>query len=463
MGFQHELPDATQHHYAPSGVNEDVLLYRGRFRNGDGGRPFEGEVRWSWFPSPHVAARGTRTPTAADVITVFKATSRHGRGLWVDPATVHFDCPGGVLPDQPGTGGVRPVSEGQSTAADVDQQVGNAAGLDRLTFLLANGWRSLDGSEVCAPQHLTHQWPGRVEGSGGGWAVTIDPSPDMDGAAWRELGDVGGKRFTHIGSLTREDGRVFTADDAVEASDRVRVAVNLALGRRTTVGLPVGWRGADPVWTRWRSAPVDPYRPATQWLDETVAASQVGEIVSRVLAFGSDMVQWEALRPAVAYYIAANVDVDVELSVGVSVSALQLLSYHRFVAERRTYSRSQWKDKLSTQDQLRLLLDDIGADLSVHSHFEHLTDVRDRLAQAGTQTDALGAVVRMRNIATHPMRDKPAGFSVYEWAEAGMHARYWLCLALLNTVGYAGKIAKALGPVPRWTGQLGPVPWNATP
>ena len=35
-----------------------------------------------------------------------------------------------------------------------------------------------------------------------------------------------------------------------------------------------------------------------------------------------------------------------------------------------------------------------------------------------------------------------------------MLARYWLCLVLLNTVGYRGQIAEIMQPQPRWPGQL---------
>lgn len=65
----------------------------------------------------------------------------------------------------------------------------------------------------------------------------------------------------------------------------------------------------------------------------------------------------------------------------------------------------------------------------------------------------------MRNVVTHPTRDRPDKFNLYEWAEAGMHARYWLCLALLNTVGYQGKIAAVLQDQPHWRGQLRASPW----
>jgi hypothetical protein len=137
---------------------------------------------------------------------------------------------------------------------------------------------------------------------------------------------------------------------------------------------------------------------------------------------------------------------------------MQLLAYYRFVTDRSQYSNTKWRD-LSTEEQLRLLLTDISADLSVQPHFQHLAAVQARLAVAGPTRDALGVVVKMRNVVTHPTRDKPAHFSVYEWAEAGMHARYWLCLALLNMVGYDGDIGAVMGAQPKWTGQLRRPPW----
>ena len=88
---------------------------------------------------------------------------------------------------------------------------------------------------------------------------------------------------------------------------------------------------------------MDGYRDASHWLDETTSYRQVGDVVSRVLAFTASPVNWESLRYATSYYVAANVDVDVELSAAVPVSALQLLAYFRFVTDRGTYSHTRWE------------------------------------------------------------------------------------------------------------------------
>jgi hypothetical protein len=155
---------------------------------------------------------------------------------------------------------------------------------------------------------------------------------------------------------------------------------------------------------------VDGYRDVSQWLDDTISCRQVGEVVSRVLAFTASPVNRESLRHATAYYVAANVDLAVELSVGVPVSGLQLLTYLRFVTERGSYSRAQWEG-LRTEEELRLLIEEIGIDASIPAHFSHLADVRDRLASNGSLRDALGVIIKMRNVVTHPTRDQPGAFS----------------------------------------------------
>lgn len=340
----------------------------------------------------------------------------------------------------------------------LEQQVGDPTALEQVTFLVPNGWQGHDGSGICDPEDLAQIWHGRAEAAGDGWIVTFDSDIAMDSAAWRDLKNSGGRRFTHVGRLTREDGLTFTGDEAFEALARIRLGLNLALGRRVTCALPVGWRNDQPVWSRWRSAPVDRYRDVSHWLDDTVSCRQVGEVVSLMLAYTADSASQEALKNAISYYVAANVDVDVELSVAVPVSGLQLLAYLRFVTERRAYSFTRWK-ALNTEAQLRLLIEEVGVDTSVPDHFQHLTNARERLADDDAPRDALGLVIKMRNVVTHPTRDQPGHFSIYEWAEAGMLARYWLCLALLNTVGYHSQVAEIFQAQPRWPGQLRLVPW----
>lgn len=453
---QHEFPDAVQHFYHAGGVDEDVWLYQGEFSCPGGDTGYAGDLRWRWRPSPHPEVRGTRPTETSDLHDMVSSSNSR----WVEPLTVGIDLPDGALPQQPVAPVATASNQGYSITSGVEQELGDSARLERVTFFVPNGWDGLDGSGICDPADLTRWWYGRTEAVGGGWRVTLDRLAEMDHDAWRELEALGGHRFTHVGSLIRDDGSMFTGTEAFEALERVRLGLNLALGRRTTCSLPVGWRGIDPVWCRWRSAPIHPYRSvARHWLDKSIAHKQTGEIVSLVLEFTANDASRAALKPALAYYVTANVDVQVELAVAIPVSGLQLLAYYRFVTQRQAYSRNSWKE-MNTEAQLRLLLDEIKIDTALQPHFGHLIEARDRLALTGaSHDDALGVVVKMRNLITHPTRDMPAAFNVYEWAEAGMHACYWLCLALLNTAGYQGQIADVMEKEPSWSGRLRTSPW----
>ena len=459
---EHDFPDAVRHHYSPPGTDEDVLLYRGQFALPSDGRVFDGDVRYRWRPSPHVEVRGERATTPADLDALSALLSGAGQeGRWVMPQTVLVSLPGGTLPTQPRKFFVpRGLTERSFYQERIEQHLGDPAVLEEVTFLVPNGWTGHDGAGICDPDDPGLYWQGRTEAAGDGWTVTLDRYPVMDTAAWNELRNSGGHRFTHAGRLARADGSAFTGDEAFDALDRVRMGLNLALGRRVTCALPVGWRDARPVWCRWRSARVDGYREASQWLDDTTGCRQVGEVVSCVLDFTATPGDKDSLRHAISYYVAANVDVDVELSDSVPVSGLQLLAFVRFVAQRREYSRGQWED-MCTEKQVRLLVEDIGVETPIPAHFNHLASAQSQLASTGAPPrDALGVIVKMRNIVTHPTRDQPGIFSPYQWWEAGMLARYWLCLSLLNTVGYQGQIAEIMQPQPHWTGWIRQVPWQ---
>ncbi|WP_156387891.1 hypothetical protein [Cellulomonas sp. Root137] len=458
MTFEHDFPDALTHYYRPGGVDEDLLLYSGTFCLPDDDEPYEGDVRWRWGTSPRIDVRGSREPRTADLMKFLNGMN--DPGLWVNTNEIGIELPSGHLPPQPIELAGQSADDLSSIGLTVEQQLGDASNLERVTFLLPNGWQG-EGWGICEPGEPTTTWQGRTVAEGGGWTVTLDRRREMTGReAWKDLKNRRGQQFTHVGELRRTDGSVFTGEDAFDALDRVRLGLNLALGRRTTCALPVGYWQGDPTWCRWRSAPVDSYQNSTQWLDETVADQQVVELLGLVLNLTVDDADLTALRYALGYYIAGNVDVNVDLTVSIPVSGLQLLAYYRFMTQRQDYSHTAWK-KLDTEVQVRLLLDDIGVDTDVKPHFAHLEAARARISTPQKNRDALGAVMKMRNVVTHPTRESPTMFSIYELAEAGMHARYWLCLALLNTIGYVGPIAMVHQEKTRWVGQVHNPPWVA--
>jgi hypothetical protein len=256
--FTHDFPDAVRHHYEAGGPGEDLLLYAGAF-SVDDDDGYAGDVRWRWGRRPHIEVRGHRPTTSNDLQKLFDSTE----GMWVQPSTLGIELLDGVLPAQPASlpqaepetdPPVRPVSS-RSLSRRVEQELGTASALHHVTFLIPNGWEGFNGTGICDPTDLKRHWRGRTHAAGGGWQVILDEHADMSTDAWRELQDSAGYRFTHSGRLSRIDGSPFTGAEAFAALDRVRLGLNLALGRRTTCALPVGWRDGKPVCQRSRNSP----------------------------------------------------------------------------------------------------------------------------------------------------------------------------------------------------------------
>jgi hypothetical protein len=454
----HDYPDALTHHYAPAEMNQDVMLFTGSFRSEPSEPAYYGDVRWRWGPVPRIVARGQRETRPKDITALLDEPAPN---MWVDPAQLIVELPGGRLPPQPSSPAQTAEAAGLDVQFNVEQELGNESMLDRCTFLIPNGWQALDSKGVCQPDRLEKTWFGRTSSQGDGWAVVLDLHQSMmDDDQWSTLKHSFGQRFTHVGEIRRLDDSTFTGRDAFDALDRIRVGLNLALGRRTTAALPVGWYQGDPVWCRWRRAPVDPHRSKTHWLDQTIAADQISTLLNLTLDYTSDALAKSVIKGAMAYYVASNNDVTVELTTALPVSGLQLLAYYRFVSgPNACYSNTKWKPK-STEEQIRLLLDDAGIDTGIPSHMSNILVARTRLSAAKQSGDALTTAIEMRNVATHPTKQMPyEAFNVYEWAEIGMIARYWLCLCILKTIGYNGSIADALGPTPPWTGSIKNPPW----
>jgi hypothetical protein len=458
--LQHSFPDALSHHYSPAGMNEDVPLFKGDFTVNEDPELYNGDIRWRWGATPRIEYRGTRSTRHADIVKLLKADKPGD--LWVSRPRIGVDLVDGQLPAQPS--GLLPIENvGHYVTDRIEEHLGEGKDLEEVTFLIPNGWQASDAAGICDPNEQGSIWRGRTVATGSGWEITMDLCPAMANLnAWRELKDGYGQQFTHVGILRRADGSTFDGQSAFELLDRIRLGLCLALGQRVTCALPVGYRAGSPVWTRWRSAPVQAYRRVSHLLDETIASAQVGSIVGLMLDGTGDAGALGALTAAIAYYTSANNDVTVDLTVPLPVSGLQLMTYYRFVSSSNaTHSRTQWKSQMtSTEKEIRHLLEDCKIDLTIPSHLKSLIDARTRLPADKQTGDALTTIMAMRNVVTHPTRDLPFDkFDIYMWAEAGMLARYWLCLAILREIGYQGRVANVLSDQPRWTGSVKDVPW----
>ncbi|MEU2834587.1 hypothetical protein ABZ667_39100 [Streptomyces lavendulae] len=458
----HRHPDALSHHYTPGEAGEDLRLYSGGFINGNG-RYYTGDVSFTWNPSPRIQVTGTREITADDYDDLFSDDTPRS-GIWSDIHEVLVEQPDSLVPQQPRnlSPALAPETDYESIADPVTGEIGSSkAQLDSLTFLIPNGWESHDASYICNPHNPVQRWSGRTTTAGDGWTITFDRLQQMNSKAWTHLRDSAGTRFTHIGQLVRTDGSTFTSGQALHALERIRIGLALALGRRTSCFLPVGYSNDKPVWALWQGYPVDPFtRVSSHWLDALVTSRQLGSILAKVLDFTAQEDRKEALTHALAYYVPTNTGFDAALGVALPISGLQLLSFFRFVTEG-PLSKTAWEaQNPHTEDEVRQLLTTMNVSTPVPAHFTNLAAVQARLP---TQRDALGTIICMRNHIIHPVKGRPGKYTRKEWAEASILANYWLGLALLHLIDYNDDIAAILRARVRHEGdERREVPWAPT-
>lgn len=384
------------------------------------------------------------------------------------PSTAHPPWDSPSLTTGPVVEPVRDAQHRQSMSTQVQQTLGDGSALDRLTFLVPNGWNVWHGGNICDAEEPDPYWPGRIVAQAKGWWITIDRRRDAHEAHWRNLRDTGQSGVTHIGQLKRQDGSTFTTEDSAPVLRALRLAFSLAVGRAVGPLLPVGWRQEAPVWTQWRRERIDSVRPSGQFLDRYAGHTQVAELIERVVDFCDIDDRMEVLQYAVSYYITATYDADDELRVALPVSGMQLLAYRRFVEERQSFTNNQWADlgkadslgRGQTECEIRRLLDDCNIATGLPSQFANLQKVSAALPalKDGSPRDALGCVISMRNKIIHPTKALPSTWDAYQWWEAASYAVDAFLLSILNTIGYTGQYRSAVATNVS-TGVTNPVPW----
>jgi hypothetical protein len=470
--FRHMAPDPIVHLYQPAAVNEPILVYRGLFHTEPGEpaeRAYDGDIRLSWLPTPRIEACGQREAAPEDVEAFF--ASLNNTSAWQKLPEIHLPegtgipcAPSREAPPRSGQPGVNYFGP----AVVFPPEIGDGTVLTRVIGLIPNGWDTRSGSLLADPSDRRRTWHGRTTGRGGGWTVTMDAT-DPDGRVLGELSQRGGYGVTHVISLARADGIRFAAPEATESLRAVRCALALALGRRTDVVLPVGWRDDEPVWARWTAGRVDAYRDDRgSWLDPSITAAQVGETVGRFLDCWPDPLRRDTLRYAVSYYIQA-LALDPELGTAAAVSGLLLLGRSWLVEDRRVYTGGEWDQMRDagagqTETQIRALLESRECRIctALPGDLTYLQGVADRLNTDRAQDeprDGLGCVITMRNHVIHPTRDRRNRWSYQQWTEARILAVHFLELALLAYVGYCGRYHPRISDN-RWLGYTEDVPWT---
>ena len=291
----------------------------------------------------------------------------------------------------------------------------------------------------------------------GGWRVTIagtDKTEDL----CKSLRAQGGYAITHMGKVEREDGEVFSREQAEHVLSCTREFLSFALGRWIGIALPVGLSNdGQRVFEQWDlpRTTAGPWNGSFSWFDP-----RHGDLLSDVFpgffSLWNDGMWKEHLKVALYWYIAANertTGIGVDAGIILAQTALERLAWVHCVKHQKIVSEEAFKPRgLSAADRLRMLISTLGIPVNIPATMSALHGRRGR-----KWADIPDAITSIRNSLIHPYdKNLPPKGSYYEAWQLSM----WLLdLALLRFCNHNGDYGNRIANS-RYVGQVERVPWG---
>ena len=336
---------------------------------------------------------------------------------------------------------------------------GKPESLGRVLFHLLNfpdfsGTNLYEVARADQQEGVNYPYRGRVRFGFGKWAVTLDKRRDLTErmeAAHAEHGYT----FTHTGTLTRADGKLFSPEDAKKALDMLSWFFSLARGARCACVLPAGYRHLDePLWRLWQSPFTAPARACETWLSERTPQACFSAAAAFAECWRSEA-RRKWLRLGIGLYCVSNQSGrgSIELQLAESQIALELLTCVAFLEENTLMSEKAFEG-LSAADKVRVLLFWLGVPATVPDKYAAL-----KAREAGA--DAPEVVTEIRNAIIHPTRSNRAKRekidmkAVYEAWQLNM---WYVELALLKLIGYSGPYSNRT--ISQIAGAVETLPWT---
>jgi hypothetical protein len=403
--------------YATAVANEDLTLFEGRMILTWGQETCEGSgwVRWAWSPSPWVIF--SFSPDAEGPIDLphegvkLELVDRARSAPVVRTRVLHVGIPGQVTVEGVFTGEVL---------------VDSPAPVEAVTFHVAN-----------FPPYLG-EWVRRDHGASStrltarldNYVVHLDDARfgDVMSGPWY------GFAITHVGRITRTDGKPVRFEDLPRLQESLTWWLSLLRAERTAPILLVGCHENRRVWELWRSAVVQPWSGRRTWMPQFPVAGvdsldECGRLLSAIAQLGEPTA---AVYRALDWYTQSVSSSNPATTAVLAQAGLELLAWLRLV---HGLGVGEGYERMPFADALRVALGFASIGRALPESFPAI-DVAPRDKPAKPM-DGPGLITEMRNAAVHP---KPGRWDddLRVAFEGGQLAIRYLELLMLHRLGYQG-------------------------
>jgi hypothetical protein len=299
-------------------------------------------------------------------------------------------------------------------------------------------------------------WAGRLNLTAGGWAVTIDKTPD---AAKRRAtaSEIGGTPITHVARLERVAAEAFSATDCGEMLGVLQQFLSFVRGQWVAPLISVGFdnHGAR-VWQDWTMWRVQSDPGFESWCP----VRQMGNVQAMFPRFHErwmDPVWREIIGVAIGSYLQANQQRAVDDSIIAAQIVLESLAEFVLVEHGSAVGAASPAPRFA--QKVVQLLARVGIPTEIPDPLKSLRD----FAEAEHLDTGADAIMRIRNACVHPTMERRKFLDrlrSYQRAfyDASRLALWYTDLCLLWFLGFRGKYQSRVHA--KFVGETEPVPWS---
>jgi hypothetical protein len=316
--------------------------------------------------------------------------------------------------------------------------VGSQADCKQILFHLPNFF-SIVGEPI--RNHDFRTWAGRLSLKSDNLHLVLDETRAARDLV-KGLKDQSGFALTHVGTLERINGDLFSYDQAEDMLSALHYFFSFVRGFWCAPTLEMGLLG-KVIWRRWTHPKLTAWKHVETWFPQHDNLNSTHEVNE---AFRGFMARWDnqlwrtPIKHSVHWYIESNVGAGgIEGSIILAQAALELLGWVYLVEDSATarLSATEFNERMHADDRIRNLLNDLGIPISIPTS---LNNLQSEVSTLGA-SDGPEAITKLRNAFVHPKktkRDVVSQVSVPARMEAHALGLWYIEMSLLRLFGYKG-------------------------
>ena len=237
---------------------------------------------------------------------------------------------------------------------------------------------------------------------------------------------------THVAELWKPDRGQFSAEEAMDGMNALRLFLCFVEGRETRCVCPAGFgSNGDRVWSRWSSP--------RAWGGNVLSWFPANGPHALTALFPGFIDRWQsenwraALKDIISWYVVGNqLLLGLDPGIILAQTAIERLSYEYCVLEKLIVSKQGFK-ALPAADQFRMLLSSLSIPLDIPASATTLASE----ARAFNWEDGPQAVTHLRNAIVHGGQTK-GKWPLDCYIEASKLSLWYLEMVLLAICNYEG-------------------------